>query len=70
MSQPNPVVERMEAKYTAVCWECNNEFKHGTVKEIEEWAEKSENGGCLSWDEMEEGIASIHCYDCSYAYHL
>jgi hypothetical protein len=68
MSQPNITAERMEATYKAICWECSEEFFEGTVKEIEEWAKKNDYD--LNWDEMEEGIASIHCSDCSYIYHL
>ena len=70
MSAPNIEAEIQNKKYPVVCWECDNEFFAGNLKEIEEWAEKSENGGCINYDELEEGVVGCHCYECSYIYHL
>jgi len=70
MSKPILEAELAEQKLQVLCWECNEEFFEGNTKEIEEWAEKSENGACLNFDDRDEGFASCHCYDCSYIYHL
>ncbi len=70
MSAPTIQDEINTKKYPVVCWGCDEEFFNGNLEEIKEWAEKSENGGDINYDEIEEGIVGCHCYHCSYIYHL
>ena len=70
MSKPNIQEELNNKSFPVVCWECNDEFFEGTLEEIAKWADKSDNGGDVNYDELEEGVVGCHCYSCSYAYHL